>query len=44
MAFEYMVLRRRVFGLEREEITGEWKGLFTEAMRSFMIYNSRKIS
>jgi hypothetical protein len=26
-----------MFGPEREEIRGEWKGLFTEAVKSLMI-------
>jgi len=44
MVFEYRVLRSRIFGPEREEIRGEWKGLFTEALRIFKICTSREIS
>jgi len=44
MVFKYRVLRRRIFGPEREEIRGEWKGLFTEAVWGFMICTSREIS
>jgi len=36
--FESMVLRR-IFGPRRDEITGEWRRLYNEELKNFLLLN-----
>jgi hypothetical protein len=40
--FENRVLRR-IFGLKRDELTGEWRQLHNEELHSFMICTLRQV-